>query len=103
LENYGFHAVHSEIRKWLSVERLGGFVKELFWFYLDEEYDEHLHAEGEVYRHPTDANLVWTAQPGRKPNWLRQLLREGHKLEDLRVQNAASSVQPIFSLGDYGR
>jgi DNA-binding protein H-NS len=54
----------------------------------DEEHDEHSHVEGEVYRHPTDASLVWTAQPGRKPNWLSQLLREGHKLEDLRVQSA---------------
>src|SRR5919198_999027 len=34
LENYGFYAAHSEIRKWLSVERLGGFVKELFGTYL---------------------------------------------------------------------
>ena len=35
LENYGFYAAHSEIRKWLSVERLGGFVKELFGTYLE--------------------------------------------------------------------
>jgi DNA-binding protein H-NS len=68
----------------------------------DEEHDEHSHVEGEVYRHPTDASLVWTAQPGRKPNWLSQLLREGHKLEDLRVQSVASTKQPTFPLGDYG-
>jgi hypothetical protein len=35
LENYGFHAIHSEIRKRLLVERLGGFVKELFRTYLE--------------------------------------------------------------------
>jgi hypothetical protein len=29
-----FHAIHSEIRKRLLVERLGGFVKELFRTYL---------------------------------------------------------------------
>jgi DNA-binding protein H-NS len=68
----------------------------------EEEHDEHPHVAGEVYRHPTDESLVWTAQPGRKPNWLSQLLREGHTLEDLRVQSAASPVQPTFSLGDYG-
>jgi DNA-binding protein H-NS len=68
----------------------------------DEEHDEHPHVEGEVYRHPTDASLVWTAQPGRKPNWLSQLLREGHKLEDLRVQSAASPEPATFPLGDYG-
>jgi DNA-binding protein H-NS len=68
-----------------------------------EEHDEHPHVEGEVYRHPTDASLIWTAQPGRKPNWLSQLLREGHKLEDLKVQSAVSSEQTMFHLGDYGR
>jgi DNA-binding protein H-NS len=67
----------------------------------EEEHDEHPHVEGEVYRHPTDASLVWTAQPGRKPNWLSQLLQEGHKLEDLRVQSAASAEPARFHLGDY--
>jgi DNA-binding protein H-NS len=68
----------------------------------DEEPDEHPHVEGEVYRHPTDASLVWTARPGRKPNWLSQLLREGHKLEDLKVKSTASPEPARFSLGDYG-
>jgi DNA-binding protein H-NS len=68
----------------------------------EEEHDEHPHVEGEVYRHPTDASLVWTARSGRKPNWLTQLLREGHKLEDLKVKSTASPEPVMFSLGDYG-
>ena len=68
----------------------------------DEENDEHPHVEGEVYRHPTDESLVWIAQPGRKPNWLSQLLREGHKLEDLKVKSTASPEPAMYSLGDYG-
>jgi DNA-binding protein H-NS len=65
---------------------------------IEEEQDEHPHVKGKVYRHPTDEKLVWTAQLGRKPNWLRQLLREGHKLEDLKVQSVPSSEQPTLKM-----
>src|ERR687888_2394601 len=48
LENYGFYAAHSEIRKWLSVERLGGFVKELFGTYLAPNAALSARAHGNV-------------------------------------------------------
>jgi DNA-binding protein H-NS len=81
---------------------VAAIVEQLSESPTEEEQDEHPHVAGEVYRHPTDASLVWTAQPGRKPNWLTQLLREGHKLEDLKVKSTASPEPAMFSLGDYG-
>lgn len=49
--------------------------------------------EPAFYRHPDNASLVWEGPKGRKPQWLRDLLRkEGWKLEDLRVP--AEEVKP---------
>lgn len=47
------------------------------------------------YRHPADDSLVWEGPTGRKPQWLRDLLKkEGWKLEDLKVPAEKAAEEP---------
>jgi DNA-binding protein H-NS len=38
-----------------------------------------------TYRHPEDATLVWNGE-GRKPKWVRDILKQGRDLESFRVE-----------------
>ncbi|HET6841372.1 MAG TPA: H-NS histone family protein [Candidatus Angelobacter sp.] len=50
---------------------------------------------GRCYQHPERRELVWTAK-GQKPNWLRELEKEGGRAveqqSDLQAQNNAATV-----------
>jgi DNA-binding protein H-NS len=54
-----------------------------------------LYRGGHYYQHPTKPELVWNAQ-GQKPNWLRELEREGGKAierSEPANDNAATPVR----------
>ena len=41
-----------------------------------------VYRSGQRYQHPTRKELIWTAK-GQKPNWLRQLEKEGSRAVEL--------------------
>jgi DNA-binding protein H-NS len=47
-----------------------------------------------LYRHPDNESLLWNGQ-GRKPKWVKDLLKEEWNLDDLRVtEEKASEAAP---------
>jgi len=46
---------------------------------------------GHQYQHPTKKDLVWNAK-GQKPNWLRELEREGGKAVEVPVLEAENDT-----------
>jgi hypothetical protein len=51
-----------------------------------------LYKGGNLYRHPAKPELVWNAK-GQKPNWLRDLEKEGGKA----VEAEAAGTKPAES------
>jgi hypothetical protein len=49
---------------------------------------------GRLYRHPAKSELVWNAK-GQKPNWLRELERQGSKAVEVEAAsgNGAAPVR----------
>jgi DNA-binding protein H-NS len=47
---------------------------------------------GRRYRHPANPELVWNAK-GQKPNWLRELEREGGKAIEVPVNDSGAVVR----------
>lgn len=47
---------------------------------------------GRHYRHPMKPDLVWNAK-GQKPNWLRELEREGGKAVEMPAESANDNFQ----------
>jgi H-NS histone family len=54
---------------------------------------------GRHYRHPTKPDLVWNAK-GQKPNWLRELEREGGKAIEMTAEPANDdAATPVRKTG----
>jgi hypothetical protein len=49
---------------------------------------------GRHYRHPVKPELVWNAK-GQKPNWLRELEREGGKAVEIQEPLSDSAAVPV--------
>jgi H-NS histone C-terminal domain len=57
----------------------------------------HTYKGGHHYRHPAKPDLVWTAK-GQKPNWLRELEREGGKAVEI-AEPANDNAVPVKKTG----
>jgi len=51
---------------------------------------------GRLYRHPAKPELVWNAK-GQKPNWLRELEREGGRAVEMPANDNAA--MPVRKMG----
>jgi len=49
---------------------------------------------GHTYQHPTNKTLVWNAK-GQKPNWLRELEREGGKATQRPEPENDNAAMPV--------
>jgi hypothetical protein len=53
---------------------------------------------GRHYRHPGKPDLVWNAK-GQKPNWLRELEREGGKAVEMAEPANDNAATPVRKTG----
>lgn len=76
----------ARIEKLKRVISQGGYTKEEIDAALKEPLPATTNGTGPmplVYFHPTDKSLGWSGK-ARKPAWLKELLEQGHKLDDLK-------------------